>query len=85
MNYSDQWQFGFAVVIGGLQESGLDFQPIEGFVFVIFRGAERVLLPGIIEVRDLSSRRFIVPEPEFLWSGSSVAGERRSAFTARRG
>src|SRR6266849_3054738 len=75
VDQNDERQFGLAVVAAGFQESGFDFQAVEGFVSVELRRAERELFPGIVEVRDLLGGRFLIPEPEFLWRGRGMSKE----------
>src|SRR5438477_7038366 len=63
MNQGDERQLGFAVRARWFQERGFDFLAVEGFVFIELWCAERVLLPGIIYLRDLLRSALLVPTP----------------------
>src|SRR5262249_39100843 len=53
MDQRDQRQLGVAVIIGGLEQCGFDFLPIERSVFVDLGADERVLLPSVVEMGEL--------------------------------
>src|SRR5260370_1523561 len=63
MDEGDEQQLRFAVVCERFQKSRFDFQAVESFVFVELRSAERVLLPRIIQLRDLLRCALLVPNP----------------------
>src|SRR2546430_11272133 len=63
VNQGDDRQLRFAVVAEWFQKSRFDFQAVEGFVLVELRGAEHVLLPRIIQVRDLLRGALLIPYP----------------------
>src|SRR6266404_1898862 len=79
VDHSDERQFRFAVVARRFQKSRFDFQAVEGFVLVELRRAERVLLPGIIQVRNLPWCALLIPKPQFL--GSRRGLSRKSDLT----
>src|SRR5260370_7926878 len=72
MDQGDERQLRFAVPAKRFQKRGFDFLTVEGFVLVELRGAKRVLLPGIIQGRDLLRRALLVPKPQFLGRRSSL-------------
>src|SRR5260370_41804998 len=75
MDQGDERQLRFAVRAKRFQKGRFDFQAVEGFVFVGLRGAERVLLPRIIEMRDLLRRALLIPKPQFRGRRRSLPGK----------
>src|SRR5580692_5278706 len=65
MDQCDEREFILWIGSSGFQESRFNLQTVEGFVFVEFGRAEGELFPGIIEVRKLSRRILLIPQPEF--------------------
>src|SRR5229473_2961510 len=72
----NQRQLYFAIGCPRLQQRRFYFRPIKRLVLEKFRFTQRVLLPGIVQVRHLSRRALLVPYPDLLWLRRALRNKR---------